>query len=259
MACRLSRIATITALVAGCALSGVAACTYAEGAAGGTSDSGLDLRGGRLVPLPDLNLRKAGAQWRLTGYADMVFEEGGNGEPPHYRLVTREEDYWDRQTLYVPYAIGLLPNRNYRISMLLDTDFERPAEVNVGFDQRNGAGSTVYARYVGIPNKTDGWQRWECTLTADPQAASGELQIHLWELPAGSALRIADLSVVEEPPVELTPFAKGEGASFLGGPGSLPMQVVDVRVAAEAISVSTTGARYSFDLAENTILAEQLL
>ena len=187
-------------------------------AAGGLS---LDTRGGKVIAIPGLDMSKPGAQWRLTGYAEMVFEKGKE-EPDHYRLITWEEDKWDRQTLYAPELINLRPNRNYMISMVLDTDCERPAEINVGLTQLDPDGKSIYERYVGIPNKTGGWQRWECVLNSDPRAASGELQLHLWDLPPGSKLRIAELSVIELPAVALKPFGRGEGATFRGGPGSLP-------------------------------------
>jgi len=224
-------------------------------AAGGMS---LDARGGKVIAIPGLDMSKPGAQWRLTGYAEMVFEKGKE-EPDHYRLITWEEDKWDRQTLYAPELINLRPNRNYMISMVLDADFERPAEINVGLTQLDPDGKSIYERYVGIPNKTGGWQHWECVLNSDPRAASGELQLHLWDLPPGSKLRIAELSVVELPAVALRPFGRGEGATFRGGPGSLPMRVEEVAVSPARVVVRTTGARYTFDLQGNTILAEQVL
>jgi len=230
----------------------------AASCAGSARGPTLDARGGKVVATPGLDMGKPGAQWRLTGYAEMVFEKGKR-EPDHYRLVTRDEEKWDRQTLSAPQLIPLLPNRNYLISVLLDADFERPAEINIGLNQMDGDGKMIYDRYVGIPNKTHGWQRWECVLNSDPRATSGDLQIHLWELPADSKLLIADLSVVELPPVPLEPFAKGEGATFLGGPGDLPMRIEEVTAGPSSIVVRTTGARYSFDLRQNTILAEQML
>lgn len=218
----------------------------------------LDTRGGRVVRIPGFDLREPDAKWRLTGYIEMLREED-RGEPAHYRLTSREEDDWDRQTAYSPTTLPLLPNRSYVISALIDADFERPAEINFGLVQMDGSGQQVMENFIGIPNNTDGWQRWECATTADDRAAHAEFQIHFWEIAAGTNLRIADIAFVELPPKELKSYARGEGASFLGGPGNLPMRIEEVVASADAVTVRTTGARYTFDLDANTILAEQML
>lgn len=219
----------------------------------------LERQGGREIRLPGFDLRGPGVEWRLTGYINMVFVPSREGEPSHYRLVTRQEEQWDRQTAYAPSTLPLLPNRDYLISILLKADFPRPAEINVGLRQLDGDGREVMERFVGLPNHTDGWQRWECVMTADARAAHAEFQIHFWETPAGTELCLADVVFVELPARPLVPYGRGEGASFLGGPGNLPMRVEEVSLGSQQAVVRTTGARYTFDLAGDTILAEQML
>lgn len=220
----------------------------------------LDDRGNQVLPLPGGNLGQPGQQWRTTWYVSLEFKQAQSPQAPaHYKLVTREEERWDRQTLYAPQPVNLLPNRNYLISVLMMANFTRPAEVNIGLNQRDADGKTVYERYVGLPNKTNGWQRWECVIGSDPRAASGELQLHLWDLPAGSILCFADISIMELPPTPLVPFLIGEGASFLGGPGNLAMRNEKVVVTDANITVTTTGARYTLDFSSNNIKVEQLL
>jgi len=129
----------------------------------------------------------------------------------------------------------------------------------MGFKMVDGAGKQVIWNLNGIPNKTDGWERWEWELASDPRAVHGVFSILFIRFPVDGKFRMADLAVIELPPKKLTPYAKGEGATFRGGPGNLLMRVENVETDGEKIEVRTTGALYAFHPNKNTILAKQML
>jgi len=162
---------------------------------------------------------------------------------------------------------------SYVVSVLIDADFERTAdhraELNVGGifdllheeeqDQRGGPMFPVYEN--GLPNRTGGWVRWEWEFTSpmNPHVMNFILQVFRMCTIAGQRFRIADARFLELPERALVPFAAGAGVTFRGGVGDLPMAVTSVVASCSSIVVETTGARYTFDLANDRILADQRL
>ncbi len=67
---------------------------------------------------------------------------------------------------------------------------ERPAEVNLGVKFIEHGGKQVIWALNGLPDRTDGWQRWEWRITTDPRMAHGVFSILLIGLPlAGTRYR----------------------------------------------------------------------
>ena len=156
------------------------------------------------------------------------------------------------------HTIPLKANRSYVISILLDADFERPAEINAGLKTLDASGKQVIWNLNGLSNKTDGWRRWQWEFTADPRATHGVFSMLLVKVPLeNTKLRFADIAVIELPPRALPKYQPGDGASFRGGPGNLPMKIESAAADVDCLTVESTGARYTFDLKANTILAEQ--
>jgi hypothetical protein len=187
----------------------------------------------------------------------MAYEKGADGVPA-WNLAIRKKT-WIRWRAASRHTVGLLPNRSYRLSSLVKTDWDRPVEVNVGMRQLDASGREVMAHYVGLPNKTRGWRRWDWEFHADPQATQGQFIMDIWEFPTTGKLAVSDVVLIELPARPLVPYAKGEGATFRGGPGNLPMRVEGVQTRGRTIEVRTTGVLYTFDTEGNTIAARQLL
>ncbi|MFC1714444.1 hypothetical protein ACFL6S_12315 [Candidatus Poribacteria bacterium] len=224
------------------------------------SVSEVDPHGGEVLRIPNFDLREPGAKWDGDGRFEFVYGEYEGKECYDLVIKDRRQEYFGDWSAGSQSAIPLLPNRTYIMSMLLNVDFERPTEVNMGIKMIDGAGKQVVWSLNGIPNKTDGWQRWEYEITIDPRAAHGIFSILFFKFPVETGkLSIADLALIEALPKELKPYAKGEGATFQGGPGNLPMAIESAEIDGNAVVVSTTGARYTFDVENDTILAEQLL
>ncbi len=156
-------------------------------------------------------------------------------------------------------TLPLLPNRSYIISVLLQANFSRPAEVNMGIQTIDGGGKQVMWHLNGIPNKTDGWQRWQWEFTTDQRAVHGHFIANLFEFPKDGILKIADIAFIELSEKPLKPYAKGEGVTFRGGPGKLPMRIEDVKTNDQNIKVKVTGALYTFSTLGDSITASQLL
>jgi hypothetical protein len=68
----------------------------------------------------------------------------------------------------------LLPHRSYVISVLMRSAFSRPAEVNLGLKFVDHGGKQIIWSLNGLPNRTEGWQRWEWRLTTDPRTVQAE-------------------------------------------------------------------------------------
>ncbi|MFC1719111.1 chitobiase/beta-hexosaminidase C-terminal domain-containing protein, partial [Candidatus Poribacteria bacterium] len=117
----------------------------------------------------------------------------------------------------------------------------------------------------GLPAKTnghDGWERWEWEFTTCERAVDGCFYV----FPRGNfdatnnfTLKMADVAFIELPEEPLKPFTRGEGVTFRGGPGNLPIKIEEVIQEAGNAKVRTTGVLYTFDFSNNTITAEQLI
>ena len=224
------------------------------------TDMSLDSRGCRVLRIVGFDLGAPECEMAIGDGIEMVFEGGESGIACH-RLVVKETPAkrWWEWVVAARNTLPLVPNRSYLLSALIDCDWERSVEVNIGIQTLDGGGKIAMSQFNGLPNKTDGWRRWEWEITTDPQAAHGRFEFHIYNFPALGKLRVADIPFVELPPKEMKPFAKGEGASFRGGPGNLPMRIEAVEADAKVIVVRTTGARYTLDLDASSLLAEQLL
>jgi len=156
-------------------------------------------------------------------------------------------------------TLELKPNRSYIISVLMQADFPRPVEVNIGLQTMDGGGKQVMWHLNGIPNKTNGWQRWQWEFTTDQRAVHGHFAAQIYDFPKNGVLKIADIAFVELPEKPLVPYAKGEGVTFRGGPGNLPMRIEKVLTTDDSIQVRTTGALYTFFTKGDSISARQML
>ena len=234
-------------------------------------------RAGKVMRIPGFDLREPGADWRKSRSIDMVREDGPDGVPC-YRLklvdiageAAEGDTKWRTGVAAATDTVPLLPNRNYVISALVNCDFQRPIEINVGLRSIDGGGRCVMSQFRGLPDQTNGWQRWEWEITVEPGAAHGifEIRFYDWldmhpdrsyDFVTMGRFRIADIAFVELPPKRVKPYKKGRGATFWGGPGNLPMRVEDGKTERDQIVVQTTGARYTFNLTASTILSEQRL
>lgn len=177
----------------------------------------------------------------------------------YYRLVILRDDRrdWPMWGAVSEQTVPLQPNRNYRISLLVCCNFARPTEINVGLMTRDSAGKLVLCQVNGLPNCTNGWIRWEWELTADPQAAHATFEIDVYQLGTNDTFCVSDLAIIELPPQAPPVYHPGEGATFRGGPGNLPMRIEGVSQDEGLISVLTTGAEFHFDLVSNTMKTRQ--
>lgn len=215
-----------------------------------SNTSGLVLR------FPGLeSLTKPKAGWSGNGTVEMVYRRLPHG-PGCYQMEFRKEGYL---MMASGGSLRLKPNRNYRLSILLNCSFDRPAEINAGLWTTNGEQPSLFV-LRGIPNRTGGWQRFERDLTSDVRPGGiTRFYFRPFDVPKDGVFQIADIALIELPPVTREPFAHGEGATFRGGPGNLPMRVESVESHDDAIQVQTTGSQYQFDLKAGTISARQRL
>jgi hypothetical protein len=236
---------------AGAATIGVAAGARASGAVEGMSD--VDPRGGRVLRIAGFDLRQG------RELAGLRLEPDGEATGSYVASA----DFESANTL------PLLPNRGYVVTVLLKCEFERPTEINMGLRTLDAGGKHVQWHLNGIPNQTNGWQRWAWPFTTDPRAAHGRFTANFYDregsdwllgkLAPGKQIRVADVAVIELPLAEVRLYGRGEGVVFRGGPGNLPMRVEEARRSSGQIVVQTTGAIYTFDLTKDTVAAEQRL
>lgn len=130
----------------------------------------------------------------------------------------------------------------------------------MGLKMVDASGKQVIWALNGIPNKTNGWQRWKYEITADPRAVHGVFSALIIGYPVeDSQIRIADIAFIELLPKPLKPYSPGQGAAFRDGPGDLPMSIEKAEKNKDCLIVETTGARYEFDIVRNTISCGQRL
>lgn len=223
----------------------------------------IDSRGGTILRWSNFDLSRPNvtfAQWTQTRAAfEQTTPQWGS-----YRILTQGFD----TEIASNSSIRVKPNRNYILSALIKSDFDRRDEVQLDVLFSNADGLQYLFQHGGVPNitvGTNGWYRWEKSLTSSSieDATSARLSIHAYDQPSANhkslSFQIADVAMVELPAEPLVPFAPGQGVSFPGGPGKLPMRVESVQVSSGSITVTTTGANYTFDLSTNTIRQAQRL
>jgi len=214
--------------------------------------------GGRALRIPGFDVRQPGAQWNSATF-EMQYLPRAEAVPC-YRLTPKAELEGDTLggSAEPEPTLALLPNRSYLISALIKCDFERPGEVTMGMAMFDAGGKSVlFAMQGGIPNKTQGWQRWEWEFATDPRAVHGRFTMLLWAFPRDGLVQVADIAFVELPAEPLKPYAKGQGVTLRGSHGSLPMRIEAVEIATGRITVRTTGALFTFDTAAGTIATAQ--
>ena len=221
----------------------------------------VEARGGRVLRWEGLeDLTKPAARWSGNGSWEMRYTPAGGGRGAYWFTPKDRKVY---PMMASDGSLHLQPNRSYIISVLLYTDFSRPSEVNMGvWNYRTGDDRSFQFNLNGIPNHTQGWRRWEWEFPADVRCGEGaqaRFYFQPYDLPEGSIVAVADIALIELPAKPLRPYAKGEGVTFRGGPGKLPMRIEEAQARPGAVEVRTTGARYRFDLSRDIIEAEQML
>jgi len=226
----------------------------------GTSSAGEKSESvdGDVLRIAGLDLREPGAEWTGDGRWEMVRERHDGRDCYCLQIKDRRFEAFTDWSVSARNTLPLKPNRNYVVSALLKADFERPAEVNLGLKMIDAGGKQVIWNLNGLPNQTNRWTQWQWEFTTDPRATHGVFSMLLMRFPRDTGkLWIADVAFIERPELPPPVFKSGEGATFRGGPGALPMRVEDAQVKQQRIVVVTTGAEYVFDLAGNTITASQ--
>ena len=216
-----------------------------------------------------------GARWKSQVGVTMRFVRDPEGRDHHtldYTLEHGIRGIWSLDT------VPLKPNRRYTINALIRSDFDRAdVEVNLGlrhFDPERGL-PIPGSREAGVPAKTegpDGWERWTWSFVTPSIDPIPDAAFTLWvyvnqrpdaplPLTDGTRVRldIAELTAVEHPPASRKAYPAGEGVSFRGGPGALPMRIDRVREERDAISVAVTGAEYRFEPRTGTLHARQMI
>lgn len=235
----------------------------------------IDLRGGERLNIEGFDLGKPDAQWSTANGTQMVYEKPESSFG-YYRLLldnlpssetAKKGQAVKRVTEVISrHGVPVKANRLYLLSALVKTEFvRRRLEINVSMRFMDAEGKRVGSRQLfGLPDKTegpDGWQRmeWVVIVPDDPRIHEGRAcltpgWIGYEQQPE---ICIADFVFAELPTKPLEPTARGEGVTFPGGVGALPMKVESARSNDGVIVVETTGARYEFQTSENTILASQ--
>lgn len=160
-------------------------------------------------------------------------------------------------------AFSLKPNRSYLISVLINCTYDRSScEVSLGFQEYDENGNAVLRNYIGTPASTNGWQRFEGTVTTSSRTQSGKFSLSMYgfNIPDNeNEFYISDLNILELPAVSLVQSTPGEGMTFGGSSGMYDMRVKDAVAASDKITVTTTGGEYVFDKSKNSITAYQLI
>lgn len=230
----------------------------------------VDPRGGRVVRPPDGDLSKPDAKWKDQTGARLVYEPIYRGQGAHRLILdvppTPKSPRLGRG-LWSQRGFPVKPNRDYIVSVLAKTNFDRAAgEFDVtlhGFDEKGGRLGGA-RRLLGLPSKTegpDGWRRleWRVTTPTDERVHEGRasLGVNVVHSDQPFEILLADIAFVELPPEPLKPLGRGEGVEFPGGVGDLPMKVVSAQELDGRLVVTTTGAKYEFNTQDDTILASQ--
>ncbi|MGB3548539.1 MAG: chitobiase/beta-hexosaminidase C-terminal domain-containing protein [Saprospiraceae bacterium] len=226
-----------------------------------------DAQGGTVIRLPGGDFRQPGLEWGNGSSAQLSatdFYQGVSG----YRITVDDGlDEADRR-LFASGSFPYLPNRTYEVSALVRTNFPRATwEINIGMHGITPEGELAEGeRLGGLPAITegpDGWQRWTWQFTPHWEEPFSHLQAHLGLHEYGPGFdgnvlfEIADLAFVELPAVELAAFAPGQGVTFPGGAGEVPMAVESVEDTGDLLTVTSTAAVYEFDRTGGTLTVRQ--
>lgn len=229
----------------------------------------VDPRGGQIVRPENFDLTKPDANWQDWPGSRLAYEQTYQ-QFGSYKLVMDNPDdsryvYLSRE-LWSKSGIKVKRNRTYLASVLIKADFPRnPAELNFSMRFFDADGNRMAPRQlIGAPSNTDGpdgWQRleWEVNVPDDVAIHEARASIFaIWKhLDRPVEFRIADFTFIELPVKPLQAFPRGEGVTFPGSVGKLPMRVESVVENDGHIIVNTTGAKFDFDTKNNSILASQ--
>jgi|GEM_PF-1870743 len=229
----------------------------------------VDSQGGHVIPIDDFDLSKPNAAWRNpypSSHVELKYEQTYQ-QFGSYKIIPVPDKRPYRPEILSEHSIKVKRNRTYLGSVLVKTDFDRKAPFEFSFNMRfydKDGDRMAPRRLYGAPSKTagpDGWQRleWEINIPDDiniyeARASVFSGWINFKEAPE---VRIADFKFVELPQKPLKPLPRGEGVTFPGGPGKLPMRVESAEQRGNHIIVKTVGAEYDFDTETNTIIASQ--
>ncbi len=227
--------------------------------------------------VPDFNLTEPGASWTGSTVNAIYHEADGGtlGDRGWYELSTYTTDgvAANGRLILSGSSFTLLPNRQYRISFLMKSDFDHTKEeVSIGFREYDEAGNPVLENFFGVQN-TSQWTRVNKVITTSSRTVSGRICGALYGFfvedkvnnpnadPWYSSFCISDLYIFELPGASLADSVTepGEGMVFSDGSGSYNMEIKDVVSAGNKIIVSTDGAEYTFDKSDSTITARQLI
>ena len=228
-----------------------------------------DARGGKILEIPGFDLSKPGADLQAVN-SNAEFVDFGDGTG--YYLITSNKT--SQSNILANQLVEIKPNRKYRMSVLLWTDFDRISTVGgrseskvVEYDLKVRVCDETQYRIdqvaMGTPDYTNGWQRLEWVWSPGilEYAKYITFQLTMWGVPVNApeegVFCLADVVFVEEPETEIVPYAKGEGVTFGGGAGALDMKVESAEETEDNIVVTTTGAIYNFDKTSDTITAWQ--
>lgn len=217
-----------------------------------------DLTRGTEITIPNFDLTKKGIKCNTERTTVNAVFCGENDEVGYYSLTPS----WGRSFVSEG-SVELKPNRNYIISALINCDYSRDTcEANFGFWEFDGDGSSVLYNYIATPNVTNGWYRFEGTVTTSSRTKSGcfSLALYGFDIPdEKNKFYISDLHIIELPETDLEPEAPGEGMVFGGSSGKYNMKITDVLTEESTVTVKTTGAEFVFDKTADTISAYQLI
>jgi hypothetical protein len=225
---------------------------------------------GKIIAIEDFDLTTPNAKWDTNGCVKMKFVKGKKFNF-HRMEITKRGYLMNMSTRNFP----IKPNRKYILSALIRCNFprEKKFELNMGMMMLNKGRSVLY-NLNGVPARTDGWVRWEFCFNsyqstevwASPSKTDEPLVGRFYMRPfvinrekdfKAFKVDIADIKFIELPPEKIIPFKTGEGVTFPGGPGALPMKVESCSDNNDIITVETTGAKYLFDKKNSTITAWQ--
>lgn len=223
--------------------------------------------GGPVLRFPNGDFRTPGLAWDNSTAATMTYAPVYEGIST-YRIDVNEAMDESDARLWSAGSIPFLPNHTYEVSALIRTNFPRATwELNVGPTGMSSEGETgLGSRYGGMPAITegpDGWERWTWEFTPHWLPPYDEFTVFLGVHEYGPgfndsvSIEIADLAFIECPPQPLDVFTPGEGVTFAGGPGQLPIRIDSVTENESVLSVHSTAATYRFDRATGRLTAEQ--
>jgi hypothetical protein len=238
----------------------------------------VDSRGGEILSIPKFDLSKPGASIFVNDL-QLQYEQfdDSNG---CYRLKINKAD---NPISLSDSTVNFKPNRRYVLSVMLNANFTRvkpgneyAAEINVGLYTEDHKGKVqrdsaetddgYHWRKIayssgfmnGLPDKTNGWVRWEWEFTTADRAGAGQFWLRAFAL-QDCDVRIADVKFIELPTIPIIPFKKGDGVTFKGGAGKMLMAVNKADAQNDVLKISTNAVVYAIDLQNNTITGEQLL